>query len=435
MATHTADDSCDQNDKPASAIWCRFDDRLLGDLQSLTSQHGWLQTDLERLRSRVEGCTGMTSVESALATVQTAVSELKKTLTACETEVTTFWKPTTESAAKAQQVFNIPELVEEILSYLSVREILTAMQTQHAMSSVVKGSTKLLQELSLQTRKSDSLYTPFSEDPFSGVRPSFPWCRFESKYNPGHEWNYSGTSNPTDTVDFVISFAGQRLPRVGSRYRQMLVCQPTVSEMRVSLNCCKYNRDDNWGFPQPASPPYGEPVIPLEVKEGGVTMGHVRDAAAELMRAHRLCPNADYTKLDADGMVNVNPVFYGTIPRKQVEQSAPPERAVNYAWGDPSDAEINAACKEVQLIAYSTAKREAFEAGKPIPTLAEYQATQGTIEAAKEREEGTGSAWSAFARSGSSEDGQGDENVETGDVEGEDVAGEESVAGGWNGAA
>ncbi|KAK4540807.1 hypothetical protein LTR36_008884 [Oleoguttula mirabilis] len=284
-------------------------------------------------------------------------------LAACQLEAAVFWKPNTKSAVKAQQVFNIPELVEEIFTHTSPRDIRSATQTQRATSSVLDGSPKLQQKFGLRPSESGILCFPFFEN----------WSNLLSCTVLNTDGSYNPPKTKSDCIDIVLSFHSGLLPRVGSRCREILVCQPAISEMQVSVDCCKKARI-RWGGPEAASPLYGEPITPLKVKAGGITVGHVLDVAAKLVTEHRLCPNAASWQLGHDGVVNVNPSFSATV---RSQRNAFP--IVKGPWGSnpwlrSCQAEPEGETQLEQMGVYTAAKRKAFNAGWRIPTLAEYEA-------------------------------------------------------------
>lgn len=285
MATPTLehDEAEDRKEEP---VWCQKDDVLLGRIQSTATAQEWLGDELQQVRAMLDGLPGFESSLSALAKAEKAASEVTQALRQCKAEAELVSKPSSKSAVGAVRVFGIAELVEEIFSHLPAQDILSATQTQRALSRVVSGSTKLKQRLGLEPNKSGFWYSPFA-----GWCTDLVQCKVE---DPNKSWC---RSEDCDKVTIDLDILTHTLPRIGSRWRKMLICSPPIFEMRVELCCCSQSRASQ----------------PLKVADGGITMGHIHDHAAKLIAEHRLCPFAGYHALDDKGMVEVCPSFHAKV--------------------------------------------------------------------------------------------------------------------------
>lgn len=277
--------------------WASIDNDLRKEVGSAMNQYKWLKERLQGLRLTVEGADRLTGVQSALMNAQEAADEIDKALSICKEQARNAFMPTATSTAKAEDVFSIPELVDEIFSQLSARDLLLAARVNRMTAAVVKDSPRLQETLCLRASKDGLFQTPLAG---WNLSDSFA-C--EMRYF-GNTW---GTNKPVNSVDFTITVRGHTMPRMGSRCRQMLVCQPAVSEMAVELWCCGLHATFD------GQPLKREPIAPLRVGQGGITMGQVYDAAAKLMIEHQLCPYADYRGLDERGYAKVEPTFRASV--------------------------------------------------------------------------------------------------------------------------
>lgn len=99
--------------------------------------------------------------------------------------------------------------------------------------------------------------------------------------------------------------------KFGARLKKMLVCQPHVTEMDVSVNCCNDSsvtfgwnfsaRRRNNGRTDVPAPTQDEAKFDKVKNEEGVTVGDLYAACQRLAEQHHLCPRAPVHAFDRTG--------------------------------------------------------------------------------------------------------------------------------------
>ena len=152
---------------------------------------------------------------------------------------------------RATEAFHIPEIAENILSRLFPEDLLRAQQVDRNISNIIQGSLVLQQALFLKPR----LTGPFkvfpcnNPEPLSRSHPKIPEVPYLPLYRYfNHLADPYETSMITDNTstpklgktifDFQIS---ERLEKatVGAKVSSMLICQPPVYVMQVTMDCCE----------------------------------------------------------------------------------------------------------------------------------------------------------------------------------------------------
>ncbi|KAK4892552.1 hypothetical protein LTR27_009016 [Elasticomyces elasticus] len=339
------------------------------------------------------GGTVPDNVQSALDSMDKAATAMDHMLTACNEHRLEVWKPTEKSAQSAKRVFGIPELCEQILTYLvRGQDLLHASQINRSVAAVARGSSSIQHALGFAPDRSGFWHSPFESRAFAGFT-----CDAESPYGPL-------TANPTVTAYFASDPYWydcrdvSKPPLVGSAFRQLRICSPPIKEMEVQPSCCAYWSKSElggywsaptygsvWrGHPQPPPPKKTEPLS----NPNGITVGDIYDATLSMKEEHRLCPYAPDHSLDEEGLVQPRIVFKGVIElaendpllvawRETLAEAARPVESVT------PRTEMD---EEDSMLAYTRAKVNAVRTGRSIPTLAEYNASKNFWTALRESE-------------------------------------------------
>ena len=201
----------------------------------------------------------------------------------------------------AQKVFNIPELLELILIKLDVRDLLVVQQVNRPFFNAVETSIKIQRKLCLQKDPKSHHQTPF-QCPSANSFPGFS-CNSTARNVAGRQTKADGTSDEEVTAMFA-----QKV-KIGSRIKQMLICQPPVQDMEVFALCCRHMpyMPDRREYPMPSG------AITSISKAGGLTVGDLHRVAMKIMEEHRLCPNATLHAHHDSGEVNVCVYFQGRV--------------------------------------------------------------------------------------------------------------------------
>ena len=193
----------------------------------------------------------------------------------------------------AQRVFGVPELLEHILLYLHPHDIFRAQATNKTLFDTIAGSMNLQRHLNLIPYKESYYRTPFNchSPPWSlGVN----LCKLLSA-PPGQT-----LGGPTDFYLDVKFFSDR--PKIGSRCRSILICQPPVYEITGWASCCARLHHER---------PSGIPALSRlhVVSKTGITVGDLLDAQEALIREHSTCTYARAEDHDVNGRVQVRASF------------------------------------------------------------------------------------------------------------------------------
>ena len=195
---------------------------------------------------------------------------------------------------RATEAFHIPEIAENILSRLFLEDLLRAQQVDRNISNIIQGSLVLQQALFLKPR----LTGPFkvfpcnNPEPLSRSHPKIPEVPYLPLYRYfNHLADPYETSMITDNTstpklgktifDFQIS---ERLEKatVGAKVSSMLICQPPVYVMQVTMDCC----EDGTTKSKTSVDKNGRFMIKAK---HGITIGHMLEAIKTMRELHQPC--------------------------------------------------------------------------------------------------------------------------------------------------
>lgn len=247
----------------------------------------------------------------------------------------------------ARAVFDVPELLEHILSYLNAKEILRASEVDWTMYRTIEASPKLQAILHLRPSPTGFLETPFSKNPgrpFYGCASSRKRRLVPHNDFPGF-YCYSRTNINVPARAAIFAQLSYQLPRIGARCRSMLICQPPIYEMGVYPLCCTTNPYYSGSmeifnqplikaramYRLPGSLPEDLQQPPFEVvrSEKGITVGDLYDMVIRVRQFHGLCPWASPEKHDVEGNVVAHVSCGGIIQLKDDDPAV-----VRYPSGD-----------------------------------------------------------------------------------------------------
>ena len=216
---------------------------------------------------------------------------------------------------RAQDVFSIPELLENILHFVEMRDILQMMLVDKNTKLIIQASSKLQRQLSLVGDINSFLDQPFAYD-----TSTTDFLTTATKMNRVDNTviNESALGLPgllqegvQNKVQIRAFFPSDRLPNIGATCRAMLICQPPITEMTLSVACCSHSFYEMLYQP---SAHYRSPRSPTKIKAAaGLTIGDLYDATQALASDHRLCPDAPAHMLDDEGYVKVHVAFDGEL--------------------------------------------------------------------------------------------------------------------------
>lgn len=285
--------------KPFAANWS---------LMPAQEQWNSVREALAHQQSMERSITAMTQViqthAAVPASLQDTLHNIHKDMRGVKDFFSGFLSPTlynevmfSQDNTIARRVFAVPELLELILVELPIADIMSFQQVDRNAQAAVNGSFSLQRALSLSADGTDRpLRMPFSDFGISGLRG----------FSCGQYGRLKRAITDNEEMHITANFTNDNggLPRIGTRWRRMLVVQPPIREMSATVSCCESVRPRTW--------PRIEPRTITSVS--GINIGDLFDAAQELMLEHSQCSNAGTLELDELGLVKVRVAFAATVP-------------------------------------------------------------------------------------------------------------------------
>ncbi|KAK5744709.1 hypothetical protein LTR17_001785 [Elasticomyces elasticus] len=324
------------------------------------------------------------TVHSALAILDRTSAHALRSLVECADHQEEVWKPSERSAQVAQQVFQIPELCEQILCELtSFQDVHCASRMNRATFAIACDSPAVQVALGLAPGKGKHWRALFPSGRYQGFK-----CDMVSLSSWSSRSKLEAPETPAIEAGFGDCYSYYtELPRIGTAYLNMPICWPVLRKMQPVASCCgtwdERQRPQTWrvcGFnlQDPPPPPSPKAINPL-VRPKGITVGDIYDATARIREEHRLCPYASSGSLDKEGLVHPTVEFKGTL---RLAADDPMLAARRQALADLVKDESRRYhprceaedCEPDLRESYTEAKMDALRAQRKIPTLAEYAA-------------------------------------------------------------
>lgn len=194
-----------------------------------------LSRHLDDVRSYVESTGLQASVINASRQAKDIVGTLNGIVQKMVDDIPLVARPTASSARRAEEVFRVPELLERILSEVDIPSLLPARLVNRPFAEAVARSTPLRQALGWQPAPEGALFSPLAHSIFSsrGVHVSLRDHHQEGVLIHGDEVVVLAHLSVSHMSEETREF-----PRVSKRFRDTLVCQPPLTEMKVRM--CKF---------------------------------------------------------------------------------------------------------------------------------------------------------------------------------------------------
>ncbi|KAK4540795.1 hypothetical protein LTR36_008872 [Oleoguttula mirabilis] len=259
------------------------------------------------------------------------------------------------SPSRMQDVLDLPELLEAVLSFLDVRDVLRMQQVSKACFAGVEHSPGLQYKLGLRNDAAAFLRLPIhNSDDFPGY-----WCEFTIRRpRPGMKLDPPAAMGYVRHNGMVIT---RHIPTHGA------VAEANEANEAAAVLMASFSTQGRGALPA-----IGDRYKRMASNTPlGLTIGDLYDFAAMLVPAHRLCPDAALHALDPDGYAMVSVVFEGGVKLR----SDDPVLGSLGVHEQPSDSLQADAPRTHRLQAYTTAKQTARDRHEDIPTLAEWEAT------------------------------------------------------------
>lgn len=246
-------------------------------VQALIEQNESLQQNLQIL-CRIDDEVPKSDVQHTINKAVTAANDLNRFISHLWKSCPPHFRPSKGPASKA--VFQVPELLDRILSNLDARDLLAAQQTNVFFRNVIDGSPSIQKTLGLRPDRQSHFYSPFksrsplqTDSPYFGAvtGPLHPQIRpHNTSLEPFRGLDFCAEPHrqpPLAHLSNALSVTGRLdfMPtQVGRRCLRMLICQPPVKQVFVYM--CK--EGSNLGFDNTSH------AGDIE-REKGVTVGDV----------------------------------------------------------------------------------------------------------------------------------------------------------------
>ncbi|CAK1364096.1 hypothetical protein CB0940_03949 [Cercospora beticola] len=228
--------------------------QLRDDHAEVDSGHQTLQQELAALGASPETMALLEHVRSAARRTQSHSRDLWRMVPAPH-------RPSAASARVAEKAFETAELLEEILTYLPLDQILTAMRVQKSWCNTVKGSVKLLRVLGLAPPASEIFDSPFSSryinkhghtpenrfipglslPSFMSFRETDIWKDWDTYYlYQKSETELAEHIRNVNLLDLTILCRPCLGREPGKRIAKVEICTPRICELSFAITCpCK----------------------------------------------------------------------------------------------------------------------------------------------------------------------------------------------------
>ncbi|KAK3722184.1 hypothetical protein LTR37_002617 [Vermiconidia calcicola] len=281
-----------------------------------------------------------------------------------------------KSAQLAAKVFNIPELLEEILCHLNAKDILQASITNRSMAAALHSSLSIQKRLCLKVDANSFFHTPFAKGLFRSVwLEQYDQPQWGDRDDLDNLWGKVHSS-----LILRVYIRNGVIPRIGTRYRSMYLCQPPVTDVTLKPDCCRYNGSVG-GSEDFTTRPWRTKITTAT----GVTLGQLIDEATKLQGVHRLCPNVESNRLNADGAAHVGVECVGALSLRYDDPIRVHRREASAKECEGMEERRAEERRRATFRAYTNAKRKAARKGRAIPTLTEYEASKPALIVDKER--------------------------------------------------
>ncbi|KAK5712365.1 hypothetical protein LTR15_011945 [Elasticomyces elasticus] len=264
------------------------------------------------------------------------------------------------STSAAQRVFGLPELLEEVLNCLDIADILRFHQVNQSARASIDASPRLQSKLSLRADATGSiLRLPFEARNTLGLMAAGFFCNV---YDGPMEFHSTDPTKrpPPGHISLRLGFQPDQSQHaeIDTRCRSMYITQPPVKVVNVKLSCCR--EDGNQSGIRSAT---------------GITIGDLWDVRLKLHKKHLLCPHAKAGMHDADGFVDLEPVFTALVPvqgnHPMFKQDIARLHRMRQRHSLDPESRARVAVQKDRIKAYIMYKQKALLDSQPIMTLTE----------------------------------------------------------------
>lgn len=241
------------------------DKRAAGD--EAFAKYSAAEAATKALKKRLQGLAGlfpstMKDNGSVRATIQRSDGDLQALTAVNEAFLVTVepeFRKSPEAQRLAERVFCMPELLEHILDFLPVEELVYTFRVNKRFHNAITGSTKLQRRLALEPDPDAHLYVPTGTGRSNNAQIVHVLCHADSARSQ---------REPLADNELPISVGGlHRKPP--PKLRSMMITQPPLKSLKVWTACCL-----------PMGYPHTPPVMTL-TSERGIKVDEVWEIARD----------------------------------------------------------------------------------------------------------------------------------------------------------
>ena len=213
------------------------------------------------------------------------------------------------SVEKVQKVLGVPELFEMVLQNLKARDLLSVCCVSRVFAQGVLKSKKIQKRLQVVPQPDAHYSTPFE------FCSGFTGLLCKEWYDVDFSSDFSLDEYEEEVLKLRVEFAPDIKLRIGDRCRAILICQPPITHLDVTMDCCDHLRYGD--FPDDVDeedvPRFW--LKPLDAA-GGLTVGDVWDYTVKLRKEHDPCPYASVDYVKYADILAATPYFTGDLRLK-----------------------------------------------------------------------------------------------------------------------
>ncbi|GIZ43168.1 hypothetical protein CKM354_000640600 [Cercospora kikuchii] len=317
------------------------------DVKHRCDNHNKLEKAVEKLHEELAVLDLSPEVIRLLNQVKTAATATQAYSDELWRLVPALHRPSARSAQIAEKVFGTAELLEEVLTYLPLDQILSAMRVQRSWCNTVIGSIKLQRMLGLAAPSHSFFDSPFSHRPnrqysYQGEEsiirglslPNFMSFEDTDIWSDWNEWTISYTSasemaelkEKANFIDLQILCRPSLGRAPGARMAAIQLCYPPIDQLSILIDCPCGAKIGNYGIWQPLTPANSS---------DSMTVGELASCTNEVLRStghvKKECLHAEVRFLARVQLSDTDPI---TLHRREIIEMVDPMNE-SRDWHDP----------------------------------------------------------------------------------------------------
>lgn len=201
-----------------------------------------MRENLSRLQAKIDGSNAESSIDTnAIHKIDGSIKALEQLQMSIISGIPVHARSTTESAAKAQKLFDVAELLEKILLSLDFASMIRVQQANSVFRNAFKQSARLQQITGLRPTTEGPTFSPLA-NPFFISHGCL--VRFQQTSRRSSQPLADDEVLVSATFSSVNPFEAHELPMVGTTLQKVLICQPPLTRMTTRTSECRLHAYD-----------------------------------------------------------------------------------------------------------------------------------------------------------------------------------------------